>query len=130
MTQRKLDDEDRRGIQSAADAINVMCDWCLLPEGKKYWDKIHDALVDKAKYGTNDGKPWVKPELTDEDAKERPWVRVWDKEFGASHIQRLVYVADGLAYRFSVVNSSGLITSWQNACLATPAEIEAANAER
>ena len=130
MKQIKLSDDDRQRIQRVANQMLIMCDWCLFPEGREYWDEIYESLSDRARYGTNDGKPWVEPELTDEDAKERPWVRVWDKDPGASHIQRLVYVADGLTYRFSVVNSSGLITSWQYARLATPEEIEAANADR
>jgi len=78
MTQRKLDDEERNGILSAADAIAEMCDWDNLPEGRNYWDSIHTNLSDKAKHGTNDGKPWVEPELTDEDAKQRIPVMVYD----------------------------------------------------
>jgi len=127
MKQIKLSDDDRQKIQRVANQMLIMCDWCNLPEGREYWDEIFTKLNERAYHGTTDGKPWVEPELTDEDAKERPWVRVWDKEFGASHIQRLVYVADGLEYRFSVVNSCGLITSWRYARLATPEEIEAAN---
>ncbi len=127
MKQIKLNEFEKQSIEDAACKLAQMIDWHKMPGGHEYWAEIHEKLCNCVKHGTNDGKPWVEPELTDEDAKKRPWVRVWDKEFGASHIQRLVYVADGLTYRFSVVNSSGLITSWQCARLATPEEIEAAN---
>jgi hypothetical protein len=125
MKQRKLDDDEKNGILSAADAIAEMCDWDNLPEGRNYWDSIHTNLSDKAKHGTTDGKPWIDPELTDEDAKQRPWVMVRDgidhKWYGP---RKLIAVDKKF---FAVKPNANAATGWDYCRLATPEEIEAAN---
>jgi hypothetical protein len=131
MTQRKLDDEERNGILNAADAIAEMCDWDNLPEGRSYWDSIHTNLSDKAKHGTTDGKPWVEPELTDEDALSRPWVMCRD-----AHDQRwrgpyVLVCKTNEKYGFAAaLPDFSELTSWNCCRRATPEEIEAANANR
>jgi hypothetical protein len=135
MTQRKLDDEERNGILNAADAIAEMCDWDNLPEGRSYWDSIHTNLSDKAKHGTTDGKPWVEPELTDEDAKQRPFVKVKDNEEDewGRFVVRLVYVKPKGSYlRFTTEDPADdhAVLEWKYCRRATPEEIEAANADR
>jgi hypothetical protein len=129
MTQRKLDDEERNGILNAADAIAEMCDWDNLPEGRNYWDSIHTNLSDKAKHGTTDGKPWVEPELTDEDAKQRPWVMVRDDEAHGWHGPRILAARCSSNY-YSFTPSKSAIVGFRYCRLATPEEIEAANADR
>jgi hypothetical protein len=129
MKQRKLSDDDRKDIQRAANAVLGMCDWSLFPEGREYWDGIYESLSDRARYGTTDGKPWIEPELTDEDAKQRPWVMVRDGYAGGWYgPARLAIVNGGL---FHIIEMpSNLVTRWRFARRATPEEIEAANADR
>jgi hypothetical protein len=125
MTQRKLDDEERNGILNAADAIAEMCDWDNLPEGRSYWDSIHTNLSDKAKHGTTDGKPWVEPELTDEDAKQRPWVMVRDNDCQEWKGPRKLAAKAGQFYVFTFPDDA--LSSWIHCRRATAEEIEAAN---
>jgi hypothetical protein len=126
MTQRKITNEEANALVNYRLWFERICELGFFASDDSHY--LHTRKI--IEHGTTDGKPWVEPELTDEDAKQRPWVRVWDKDPGASHIQQLVYVSDGLEYRFSVVNSCGLITSWKYARRATPEEIKAANANR
>ena len=77
--QKKLVEREMSCIVSAKDALGLVT-WSSMSEGYEYWRPIYEALQAKAKHGTSDGKPWVEPELTDEDAKERPWVMVRDNK--------------------------------------------------
>jgi hypothetical protein len=135
MTQRKLSDNDRKDIQRAANALLKMCDWSLFPEGREYWDKIYESLSERAHHGTTDGKPWVEPGLTDEDAKQRPWVKVKDseEEEWGRFVLRLIYVKPkGSDYRFATEDPEddhGVFV-WNYCRRATPEEIEAASADR
>ncbi len=130
MTQRKLSDNERKDIQRAANALLKMCDWSLLPEGREYWDKIYESLSERALRGTTDGKPWVEPELTDEDAKQRPWVMVRDVAgIGRWIGPKMLLSVVGNRFHVFEVNTSS-VSSWLYARLATPEEIEAANADR
>jgi hypothetical protein len=131
MKQIKLSDDDRKDIQRAANAVLQMCDWSLFPEGREYWDKIYESLSERAHHGTTDGKPWVEPELTDEDAKQRPWVMCRD-----AHDQRwrgpyVLVCKTNEKYGFAAAFSDfSELTSWDYCRLATPEEIEDANADR
>jgi hypothetical protein len=129
MTQQKLSDNDRKDIQRAANAMLGMCDWSLLPEGREYWNKIYESLSDRARYGTTDGKPWVEPELTDEDAKQRPWVMVRDDTAHGWHGPRMLAACCPENY-FTFTPSKSTIVGFRYCRLATPEEIEAANADR
>jgi hypothetical protein len=130
MTQRKLSDSDRKDIQRAANAVLKMCDWSLFPEGREYWDRIYESLSERALHGTTDGKPWIEPELTDEDAKQRPWVMVRDVAGVCRWIgpKMLLSVVGNRFHVFEFNISS--VSSWLYARRATPEEIEAANADR
>ena len=64
-------------VVAAKDALGLVT-WSSMSEGHHYWLSIWESLQAKAKHGTSDGKPWVEPPLTDEDAKQRPWVMVRD----------------------------------------------------
>jgi hypothetical protein len=125
MKQIKLSDDDRQKIQRVANQMLIMCDWCNLPEGREYWDEIFTKLNERAYHGTTDGKPWVEPELTDEDAKQRPWVMVRDgidhKWYGP---RKLIAVDKKF---FAVKPNANAATGWDYCRLATPEEIEAAN---
>jgi hypothetical protein len=134
MTQRKLSDNDRKDIQRAANAVLQMCDWSLFPEGREYWDKIYESLSERAHHGTTDGKPWVEPELTDEDAKQRPWVMVRDRETSNWIGPKTLVAKSGYHYVLNGETSPNKelqgVSAWRFARLATPEEIEAANADR
>jgi hypothetical protein len=131
MTQRKLSDNDRKDIERAANALLKMCDWSLFPEGREYWNKIYESLSERAHHGTTDGKPWIEPELTDEDAKQRPWVMCRD-----AHDQRwqglyvLVCKTNEKCGFAAALPDFSELTLWNFCRLATPEEIEAANAVR
>jgi len=132
MTQRKLSDNERKDIQRVANLMLTMCDWCDLPEGRGYWDEIFTKLNKRAHHGTNDGKPWVEPELTDEDALRRPLVKVKDNEEDewGRFVVRLVYVKPkGSFLRFTTEDPADghAVLEWKYARRATPEEIEAAN---
>jgi hypothetical protein len=130
MTQQKLSDNDRKDIQRAANAMLAMCDWSLLPEGREYWDKIYESLSDRARYGTTDGKPWVEPELTDEDAKQRPWVMARTGEAFCWQGPFVLIRARENGAKYIVELDSGSVSIYRHARLATPEEIKDANASR
>jgi hypothetical protein len=130
MTQRKLDANLIQRLQAAKDAL-INVNWKLTSEGHDFWQDIYNRIRNKAKHGTTDGKPWVEPELTDEDAKQRPWVMVrqqLQREWTGPHILVCVtkerYLFTAAAPDLSETNT------WQECRLATPEEIEAANADR
>jgi hypothetical protein len=128
MTQIKLTTEERQLAKKAAEALLSMCKWEKMPEGHDYWDEIHAKLFNVSKHGTTDGKPWVEPELTDEDAKQRPWVMVrqqLQREWTGPHI--LVCVTKE-RYSFTAAEPDlSQTNTWQECRLATTEEIEAAN---
>jgi hypothetical protein len=77
MMQKKLTEREMSRVVAAKDALGLIT-WSSMSEGHHYWLSIWETLQAKAKHGTSDGKPWVEPLLTDEDAKQRPWVMVRD----------------------------------------------------
>ena len=87
---------------------------------------LHDMLT----RGTTDGLPYVEPPLTDEDARQRPWVMVrqnLQREWTGPCI--LVCVTkDRYSYTAATPNLSETNT-WQECRRATPAEIAAAGLE-
>ena len=130
MTQRKLDDDLIRRLRAAKDAV-MKFDWKLTSEGTAFWEDVYSRIRSKAHYGTTDGKPWVEPELTDEDAKQRPWVMVrhnLQREWTGPCI--LVCVTKD-RYSFTAATPDlSEVDTWQECRRATPEEIEAANADR
>jgi hypothetical protein len=131
MTQRKYTPEELKRIARARDAINMMPPFKWTPEGCVYWRNAIDKLNAKINHGTTDGKPWVEPELTDEDAKQRPWVMVrqeLQREWTGPCI--LVCVTKE-RYSFTAAEPDlSQTNTWQECRLATPEEIEAANVRR
>ena len=131
MTQRKLNDDLIQRLQAAKDAV-ININWTLTSEGPDFWEDVYSRIRNKAHHGTTDGKPWVEPELTDEDAKQRPWVKVKNSEeqSWSNFLARLVYVKPaGSRFRFSAEdpNDDHALLEWNYCRLATPEEIEAAN---
>jgi len=130
MTQVKLTTEERQLAEKAAKALLSMCKWEKMPEGHGYWDEIHAKLFNVSKHGTTDGKPWVEPELTDEDAKQRKLVmcRHSDAYPWAGPLV-LIRVTSGVL-RHIAEHSPGHICFYNEARRATAEEIEAANGNR
>jgi hypothetical protein len=77
MMQKKLAVRDIERIIAARIAIGAMPSE-KTKDGIGYWAKIYRELLAMETHGTSDGKPWAEPPLTDEDAKQRPWVMVRD----------------------------------------------------
>ena len=76
--QKKLRADNIEACKKAREHLHCITDWNCTAEGVSYWVNVVASLKDMAKHGTSDGKPWVEPPLTDEDAKQRPWVMVRD----------------------------------------------------
>jgi hypothetical protein len=131
MTQHRLTSNHVEKINKLASDLMCAFDWASSPEGAGFWGDIQRKLWNRAKHGTTDGKPWVEPELTDEDAKQRPWVMVrqqLQREWTGPCI--LVCVTkDRYSYTAATPDLSETNT-WQECRRATPEEIEAANADR
>ena len=122
--QRRLTDDEQKKLRDA---------WEILSQIRHLWqeiDSVRLAIRLMFEQDTTDGLPYVEPPLTDEDARQRPWVAVWDeRQNNIPNIQRLVHVAEALEYRFSVANSCGSVTRWKNCRRATAEEIAAAGLE-
>jgi hypothetical protein len=93
----------------------------------------HDCrmlLQDMLTHNTTDGLPFVEPPLTDEDARQRPWVMVQQqlqREWTGPCI--LVCVTkDRYSFTVAALDLSEA-SAWQNCRRATPAEIAAAGLE-
>jgi hypothetical protein len=78
MMQKKLTEDQREKCRIAWKSVHEAFRWSESSQGLEYWEGVAEALAGMAEHGTSDGKPWVEPPLTDEDAKERPWVMVRD----------------------------------------------------
>jgi hypothetical protein len=75
--QKKLTKEQWDMCRQARDAI-ASISWENTERGARFWKSVYDDLIEMQRHGTTDGKPWAEKELTDEDAKQRPWVMVRD----------------------------------------------------
>jgi hypothetical protein len=79
-------------------------------------------------HNTTDGRPYVEPELTDEDARQRIWVMVRDGDAGPWYgPKKMAIVNDGLFHTIEM--PANVVTPWRHARRATPEEIAAAGLE-
>jgi hypothetical protein len=123
MMQKKLTEREMSRVVAAKDALGLVT-WSSMSEGFDYWRSIWETLQAKAKHGTSDGKPWVEPPLTDEDAKQRPWVMVRDSSSEPWRgPQVLVYVQKNEADSMEFLDNCG--QWWCYAKKATAEEIPA-----
>jgi hypothetical protein len=127
MTQQKLSSYHVEKIEKLASDLMCAFDWHSSPEGSGFWCDIHKDLCDRSKHGTTDGKPWVEPELTDEDAKQRPWVMVRD---AITQDWKGPLILIGRLPNSNYVCRVSNVSVWSHCRPATPEEIEAANADR
>jgi hypothetical protein len=127
MTQRKITNEEANALVNYRLWFERICELGFFASDDSHY--LHARKM--IEHGTTDGKPWVEPDLTDEDAKQRPWVMVSDKKLLPWHGPFiLTYVAPPeVDLRFSIVDLKRDFTRWsfRYARRATSEEIEAAN---
>jgi hypothetical protein len=127
------DNMQRRLTESEEQKLRVT--WNYLGQIKSPWkeiQKIRQSVCDMLGHNTTDGLPYVDPPLTDEDARQRPWVMVRDDESDGWHGPRiLAAVTPQATIRcYYILSSDGkTITTWTQCRRATPAEIAAAGLE-
>jgi hypothetical protein len=73
--QRRLTDGEFKDVSEAEAAIRRLTARGLIPSVD-----LLQTLIGMRINGTTDGLPYVEPPLTDEDARQRPWVMVRDFE--------------------------------------------------
>jgi hypothetical protein len=119
--QRRLTIAEESHLRAVCNVLAGILDPCKEIKG------IQQSIYDMLTHNTTDGRPYVEPELTDEDAKARPWVMVRDS---SDHKWIGPHVLIGkTSERFGFVaalpdfsESNG----WQYCRRATPEEIAAA----
>ena len=103
--------------------------WCLdcvkkLQDG--WEERFNDAIANaRFHHNTMDGLPYVDPPLTDEDARDRPWVMVRDDEAHGWHGPRILAARCSSNY-YSFTPSKSAIVGFRYCRRATPDEIAAA----
>ncbi len=70
--QRRLTDDEKQKINDASGLL------VNIPNASRELRSIREILADMLDHNTTDGRPYVEPSLTDEDARQRPWVMVRD----------------------------------------------------
>ena len=126
MTQRKLKYEEIETLRCYRSWFNRACEYGIFSNDDSHYLHVKKMI----EHGTNDGNPWVEPELTDEDAKQRPWVMVRQSDaylWGGPYV--LIRVTSG-ALRYIAEQNPQHVCFYKHARLATPKEIEAANGNR
>jgi hypothetical protein len=126
MTQRKLKYEEIETLRCYRSWFNRVCEYGLFADGDSHYLHVKKMI----EHGTTDGKPWVEPELTDEDAKQRKLIMCRQSDaylWGGPFI--LIRVTPGVLSYIAEHNPQH-VCFYKHARLATPEEIEAANADR
>ena len=121
--QRRLTDDEFRDVSEAEAAIRRLAVGGLIPSVD-----LLQTLIAMRINGTTDGLPFVEPPLTDEDARQRPWVMVRDTEAEPWRGPRALAACCGGDYYTFTPSVCGII-GFRYARRATPAEIAAAGLE-
>jgi hypothetical protein len=119
--QRRLTDDERS-------AVSVVMFWQRkLEEGgiTASGQKVYEQMLT---HNTTDGRPYVDPPLTDEDARQRPWVMVRDDESDGWHGPRILAARCSSNY-YSFTPSKSAIVGFRYARRATAEEIASAGLE-
>jgi hypothetical protein len=90
-------------------------------------DGVRLAIRLMFEHNTTDGRPYVEPPLTDEDARARPWVMVRDNDCQEWKGPRKLAAKVGFYYVFN--GADLVLTSWRYCRRATAEEIAAAGLE-
>jgi hypothetical protein len=89
--------------------------------------ELAEKLLAMLKHNTTDGRPYVEPPLTDEDARQRPWVMVRDAHDQKWHGPYVLVCKTSYKFGFAAAFPDfSELTSWCYCRRATPAEIAAA----
>jgi len=120
--QRRLTDGEFKDVSEAEAAIRRLTARGLIPSVD-----LLQTLIGMRINGTTDGCPYVEPPLTDEDARQRPWVMVRDREDQPWKGPRQLAAKAGQFYVFSLPDDA--LSSWILCRRATPEEISAAGLE-
>ncbi len=75
--QRRLTPAERQAVHAYRNAEIYLAQNGI----SNFSDRISEMLY----HNTSDGLPYVEPPLTDEDARQRPWVMVRDHEMSSWH---------------------------------------------
>jgi len=120
--QRRLTDDEQKKLRDA---------WEILSQIRHLWqeiDSVRLAIRLMFEQGTTDGLPYVEPPLTDEDARQRPWVMVRDDEAHGWHGPRILAARCSSNY-YSFTPSKSAIVGFRYCRRASPDEIAAAGLE-
>lgn len=129
--QERLSTTEAATCRKIAAKLGSAFDFDATDEGKEYWQSVVENLCRKWKHRTSDGKPYVDPPLTDQDACVWPrllvMVRDKDTEPWRGPFQ---YVgkdtASDCSLKYMVWGTDGYHEWYEQARRATPEEIEAA----
>jgi hypothetical protein len=97
---------------------NKLAEWL---GGAEFYDEFRANLFAMQQTGTTDGEELA--ELTDEDAKERPWVMC---EFGTLYGPYTLISAPPTSRGYVVISKEGVIVSYDRARRATENELKQA----
>jgi hypothetical protein len=120
--QRRLTDGEQKQIQELCGELE---DLDVYVSGRL---ELTEKLLAMLKHNTTDGLPYVEPELTDEDARQRPWVMVRDDKAHGWHGPRMLAACCPENY-FTFTPSKSTIVGFRYCRRATPDEIAAAGLE-
>ena len=121
--QRRLTDDEFKDVSEAEAAIRRLTVGGLIPSVD-----LLQTLIAMRINGTTDGRPYVEPPLTDEDARQRPWVMVRDDEAHGWHGPRILAARCSSNY-YSFTPSKSAIVGFRYCRRATPDEIAATGLE-
>jgi len=102
--------------------------WSVLQKITKPWEEIsrlQRAIWEMVANSTTNGLRYIEPPLTDEDARQRPWVMVRDDEAHGWHGPRILAARCSSNY-YSFTPSKSAIVGFRYCRRATPDEIAAA----
>jgi hypothetical protein len=120
--QRQLTGDERKQVRRAYDALYSLH---VYVSGRI---ELAEKLLAMLKHNTTDGRPYVEPPLTDEDARQRPWVMVRDDEAHGWHGPRILAARCSSNY-YSFTPSKSAIVGFRYCRRATAEEIAAAGLE-
>jgi hypothetical protein len=124
--QRRLTDDEQKQIQEVCGGLE---DLDVYVSGRV---ELAEKLLAMLKHNTTDGLPYVEPPLTDEDARQRPWVMVRDCEDhewpGPRKLAAVTPQAKTKCY-YILSNDGKTITTWDRCRRATLAELVGAGLE-
>ncbi len=124
--QRRLTDDQRKQVRRAHYALYRLD---VYVSGRA---ELTEKLLAMITHNTTDGLPYVEPPLTDEDARQRPWVMVRDCEdhewSGPRKLAAVTPQAKTKCY-YILSNDGKTITTWGRCRRATLAELVGAGLE-